>query len=279
MENNANNANNLPAAARLAAYGIELLERIPHGMLYLEGSTQAKTGDIPQAYASRTSCPVDCPLRSGCYAAAGHCKLILRRCDADGDKKQVITWMQLAAKVDASRAAGRDLIRHGVSGDIAASGSNLIDAHYLRGLTAAYAGLAYGYTHCVQCERNDQLLREAAADGFVMSYSCETEAEADSAVASGVPAVLVWPKDVPVPGYTAGGNRFVQCPQQTRNVQCKDCRLCARASRKSVIVFAAHGAHRVVARALDAAAKTPRRVIPIAAAETRGPRVRLGDID
>lgn len=279
MENNTNNTNNLPAAARLAAYGIEPLERLPHGMLYLEGSTQAKTGDIPQTYASRTSCPVDCPMRSGCYAAAGRCRLVIRRCDADSDKKQVASWMRLAAKVDASRAAGRDLIRHGVGGDIAASGSNLIDAHYLRGLTAAYAGLAYGYTHCVQCERNDQLLREAAAAGFILSYSCETEAGADSAVASGIPAVLVWPKGVPVPGHTADGNMLVQCPQQTRNVQCKDCRLCARKERRAIIVFAAHGAHRVVARALDAAAKTPRRVIPIAPAEARGPRVRLGDID
>ena len=259
------NVNVYPAAAaRLAAYGIEPSDRIPHGMLYLESSSQAKTGDVPQTYTARTSCPADCPLKKGCYAAAGHCALVLKRCDsAESDKRGVVTWGQLARKVDESRAAGKDLIRHGVSGDLAAPGSNLIDHDYLRGLCAAYAGLAYGYTHCVQCEEDDRALKEAAAAGFVLSYSCETEAEADRAVSHGIPAVIVWPKGTTIPAKTAGGHRLVQCPQQTRGIKCADCRLCARAGRKTIIAFEAHGATRVVARALEEAQKSPRKITPV----------------
>ena len=225
MENFAS-VNALPAAARLAAYGVEHGERLPHGMLYLESSSQAKTGDVPQTYSARTSCPADCPLKKGCYAAAGHCALVLKRCDSsESDKKGVVTFGQLARKVDESRAAGRDLIRHGVSGDIAAPGSNVLDRRYLKRLCAAYAGLAYGYTHCVQCEEDDRALKEAAERGFVLSYSCETEAEADRAIAHGIPAVIVWPKG------------------------------------KAIVVFEAHGATRVVSRALEEAQKAPRKII------------------
>lgn len=244
---------------------------IKHGMLYIPRSSNQKTGDIPQVYSARTSCPVDCPMRAACYAAHGKCALVLARCDSPDDVRHVRTFGELRAQIAksarrAQKIGARLLIRHGVSGDFARPGTNLIDRRYLLRLADCYAGAAYGYTHCIPCAANDRALDAALAADFPVSYSCETMQQADDVVARHQRAVLVWPADKPVPAKTPAGNRLVVCPAQTHdNVQCCTCRLCANKNRKTIIVFLAHGATKCAARAIEQQEKTRRKIIRIAA--------------
>ena len=80
--------------------------------------------------------------------------------------------------------------------------------------------------------------------------SCETVPQALEAMGRGYAAALVvgeHPQDGRVwyPHGSGGGIRVIPCPEQTRGVTCRECRLCMRDGLlkgiRAVIAFAAHG--------------------------------------
>jgi hypothetical protein len=124
------------------------------------------------------------------------------------------------------------------------TGADMLDPDYLAALLDAVprGGTAWTYSHFAHW-----LLPIAKKGQTVINASCDTVADAVAAVAAGRPAVLAAPKD------TAGnwpqvidGVRFHRCPAElSESFTCAQCGngspLCARADRRDVVVFVAHG--------------------------------------
>ena len=221
------------------------------------GATKnAKTGKIPNVYGCMQSCPVSsCPFKEcGCYARQGHCKIwftvaggrALKVAKKDEYKTYNFNLHELKKRMQ-NLPAGI-LARHNVSGDIAQLDSNDINGALLGELIDVYDGLkGYTYTHCSGNAKNYALLKAAAAAGFTVNKSTETEKQAREAKNAGVPAVLAVEK-MEKPIIKKDGVLFVQCPAQKSGgkVDCKTCTACANKNRAAVIVFEAHGAENIV---------------------------------
>jgi hypothetical protein len=139
------------------------------------------------------------------------------------------------------------------------SAGEYVDAAALGEIVAANAGRrGFTYTHkktpealyWVQCA-NDW--------GFTVNLSADDAGEADAlAAVSNAPLTCIVPMDTPEKSYTPEGQTIIVCPAQTRDdITCATCGLCARADRRVIIGFRAHGSR---ARVTDALA---RRIIPI----------------
>lgn len=125
----------------------------------------------------------------------------------------------------------------------AATGSDQIDTEYLAALLDAVPrrGVAWTYSHF-----NAALLPKAKKGQTVINASCDNVHQAvDAMVRLGRPAVLAAPAGTEWP-QTINGVRFHRCPAElAENFTCSQCGngspLCARADRRDVVVFVAHG--------------------------------------
>lgn len=105
----------------------------------------------------------------------------------------------------------------------------------------AWNGPVWTYTHA-----HREVPREAWGRVSVLA-SCEKPQDAADAMDRGYAAALVTPPH-PEDGraYELGGVKVIPCPNQTRGVQCSECRLCFDDARllasRSVIGFEVHGA-------------------------------------
>lgn len=218
-------------------------------------SSNLKTGDIIQSYSAPESCPTRCPFKgSGCYGESYHTARQWSRAENAADPRFIKDAAEMAAALTSAavlRPAGEILFRHNVAGDIAAPGTSGIDAAVLGEVDAAIneanswlnrAGrhvLGYTYTHC---EIDDYAAALISAADIVINASCETVAECKNATEHGVQSVMACADiDAAKAALKAEGLNGVQCPAQTHDTNCDKCRLCARKTRKSVILFALHG--------------------------------------
>lgn len=243
------------------------------GMALFPDSSNAKTGDIPQVYSAPSTCAARCPFKKGvCYAKDGHTGMwwkLVAECSEKVQPRIVEDENSLRSLVDwygARRKAKKNprwIIRHNVAGDMCKEGTSDLDGALVAALARAYQGRAYTYTHSEMNGRNIRIIRAALEKGFCINCSSEKPEYAARAVKHGIPAVLAW--DIKNSGIPApiDGTCFIQCPQQTRGIKCKDCRLCARTGRKTVIVFDIHGDHAEEGRKL---VRSMNKTIPIKAA-------------
>jgi len=149
------------------------------------------------------------------------------------------------------------LWRHNQAGDLPHTAGR-ISRRFMRAIITANRGrLGYTYTHhSLTVGENLQLLRQANRQGFTVNVSTESESAADSAIASGLPAVLTVPsRETRTTWQTAAGNRVLVCPAQRSDSRtCADCQLCHKRGRRVIIAFLAHGtAKRRAESALTAA--------------------------
>lgn len=229
-------------------------------MLVFTSSSNAKTGNIIQSYSSRSTCPEKCPLRAGvCYAEGYYTRKIWDRCDNPMDKRYVANDEQLRAtlleatkqhlKGDSNNSTV--LFRHNVAGDVATEGTSVLDSRRINSLTGAVEYVnklfpdslrGYTYTHCEINAHAAGIIRDAASRGFLINASCETIPEVIQAKSLGINTVItsVSP-DETKRALKASGIPSVQCPAQTHaGRNCKECRLCSR-DRKTTIIFGVHG--------------------------------------
>ena len=176
------------------------------------------------------------------------------------------TARQFARIADLQRALGQavaalpagQLWRFNVAGDLPGAGET-VDAAALGEIVRANTGRrGFTYTH----KKTPEALywAQCATDwGFTVNLSADDAGEADAlAAVSNAPLTCIVPMDTPEKSYTPEGQTIIVCPAQTRNdITCATCGLCARADRRVIIGFRAHGSR---ARVTDALA---RRVIPI----------------
>ena len=204
-------------------------------------STNSKTGPIPVSTSSAVTCPESCPFNQGggCYAAnypmRHHWDAVTR-----GDRGEPL--QRFLANI-AALPIGQ-LWRHNQAGDLPHNAGR-ISRRFMRAIISANSGRrGYTYTHhSLTIGENLPLLRQANRQGFTVNVSTESEAAADSAIASGLPAVLtVQSGETRTTWQTAAGNRVLVCPAQRSDTKtCADCQLCHKRGRRVIIAFLAHG--------------------------------------
>ena len=200
-------------------------------------SSNKKTGPIPVTTTEQSSCSPSCPfIGKGCYAKSGPLALHWRKV-SNGERGT--DWQGLCDFISA--LPKRQLWRHNQAGDMPHN-QGIIDQVKLAELVSANKGKrGYTYTHHELNDYNVSLLRYANQKGFTINASTESLADADAAIAQGLPTVCVVRNDQPVPDCTPDGNKVVLCPAQDREISCAECKLCSQSNRTCVVAFKAHG--------------------------------------
>ena len=203
-------------------------------------STNVKTGPIPVSTGSRATCPDSCPFKAnGCYADNYGLNF---HWDAITTGKRGVGWKQHLRDI-AGLPEGQ-LWRAWQAGDMPHT-SGKISRTFLRGLIEANRGKR-GFTyshHKLTVGDNLSLLRMANRQGLTVNVSTESESQADTAVAAGLPTVVVVPGDEQrATWHTPAGNTVLVCPAQRSDTKtCANCALCQTRGKRVIIGFLAHG--------------------------------------
>ena len=206
-------------------------------------SQNAKTGPIPVSTQTADWCPNACPFKAGgCYAKTGPIKLHWDKVTSGARGQTWDGFLQLIRGLPKHQ-----LWRYGQAGDLPGDGERL-DHEKVQALAAANAGRpAIVFTHYdvlgAEGAHNRDTVCEAIANNLPVNLSANSLAHADKLAALDIaPVVSVVPKGEPVPRTTPGGRPVVTCLAiQKEGRTCADCGWCAKADRKAVIAFPAHG--------------------------------------
>lgn len=202
-------------------------------------SGNVKLGRIPTATPSASTCPPSCSLfGNGCYAESGH-----QRAHWASVPKRGLSWELFLEAVERLRPGA--LWRYAPAGDLPGFGER-IDTERLFDLVVANAGRrGFGYTHKpVRDGREAAGIRLANELGLTINLSGDDPDHADRLAERGIaPVVCLLPRGIDRPNLrTPQGRMIVVCPaERLAGITCKSCRLCANASRKSIVGFPVHG--------------------------------------
>lgn len=219
---------------------------------FVRKSDNSKTGPMPVVYASRDTCPEDCPhYRTSCYAEAGwHTRMVWDRTDREG-----ATLDEVCERVAA--LPENTIWRYAISGDLPGKGVKIDPVALGRIVWANRGRRGFTYSHKKSADAIEWA-GHATRWGFTVNLSADDAGEADELAAHGLPVVCIVPQDTPQHTRTPGGRHIIVCPAQTREfMTCAVCQLCQKADRASIIGFRAHGAKAALAD------ERARRVIPI----------------
>lgn len=205
---------------------------------------------MPVTISSENSCPNSCPLKGkGCYANVGPLALHWR--------KTKLSASELFAEI--KKIPRGHIWRHNQAGDVIGhgAGDERIDSSFLAGLTEANKGKrGYTYTHKSPfMPENAAAIAAANKGGFTVNLSADNITEADSFAALGIaPVAVVLPETQTKNFKTPAGNQVIICPATKENSQmnCLQCGLCARADRKAIVGFPAHGTQKKTASEIAA---------------------------
>lgn len=204
-------------------------------------SANVKTGPIPVSTTERDSCPTDCAMRAGCYAASGPLALHWAAVSAG---TRGTSWGQFVQAI-AALPEGQ-LWRHNQAGDLPQTGGT-IDAVKLGQLVAANQGRR-GFTYTHHRDRASLAwVKHANEWGFTVNLSANDLSDADALADTGAgPVVVVLPSTQTQNTETPAGRKVVVCPATQRDdISCATCQLCQR-QRSTIVGFPAHGTRKRV---------------------------------
>ena len=204
-------------------------------------SANVKTGPIPVSTTAKESCPTDCAMRAGCYAASGPLALHWAAVSAG---TRGTSWGQFVASIAA--LPDGQLWRHNQAGDLPQTGGT-IDAVKLGQLVAANQGKR-GFTYTHHRDRASLAwVKHANEWGFTVNLSANDLRDADRLADTGAgPVVVVLPSTQTENTATPAGRKVVVCPATQRDdVSCATCQLCQR-QRDAIVGFPAHGTRKRV---------------------------------
>lgn len=204
-------------------------------------SGNVKTGPIPVSTTSKATCPVDCAMRDGCYAASGPLALHWSAVSAG---TRSTDWSGFVGAI-ASLPDGQ-LWRHNQAGDLPGNG-HTVDPVALGELVAANRGKrGFTYSHYRDAD-SLQWIRHANEWGFTVNLSANDLSDADALADTGAgPVVVVLSSTQSTNTVTPKGRRVVVCPAtQLDDVSCATCQLCQR-QRDVIVGFPAHGTRKRV---------------------------------
>jgi len=206
-------------------------------------SQNRKLGPIPASTSSRETCPASCPFAKqnggGCFADGGPQAIHWAAVTAGKRGDDYFTFLDKIAALPKGQ-----LWRMNVSGDLQ-NPNSVLGRRALVQLTEANRGKrGFTYSHHPLKPAVVQAFKAATANGFTVNASCQSETEADAAVANGLRAVMVVRKAESRRFWQSqGGNKVVVCPAAYREGQnCKTCQLCHARPQDVIIAFPAHGA-------------------------------------
>jgi len=204
-------------------------------------SANSKTGPIPVSTTEKASCPPDCAMRAGCYAASGPLALHWAAVSAGARGTDWSTFVGTIAGLPAGQ-----VWRHNQAGDLpVANGS--VDPVKLGQLVHANQGKrGFTYSHHRDAA-SINWIRHANAWGFTVNLSANDLQDADTlADHKAGPVVVVLPSAQTTNTRTPAGRAVVVCPATQRDdVTCASCQLCQR-QRDVIVGFPAHGTRRRV---------------------------------
>jgi hypothetical protein len=204
-------------------------------------SGNVKTGPIPVSTTSRATCPVDCAVRSACYAASGPLAL---HWSAVSSGARGTDWSGFVGAISA--LPDGQLWRHNQAGDLPGNG-HTVDPVALGQLVHANIGKrGFTYSHYQDAD-SLQWIRHANAWGFTVNLSANDLQDADTLADTGAgPVVVVLSSTQSTNTVTPKGRRVVVCPATQRDdVSCATCQLCQR-QREVIVGFPAHGTRKRV---------------------------------
>lgn len=205
-------------------------------------SSNKKTGPIPTTYTNRETCPNACPLKSsGCYAESGPVRLQWNKTQQEDTSMQ---WEEFTEQI--RKLPKGQIWRHNVGGDLPSRNAETIDVEALAQLTAANRGRkGFTYTHYDPIGNicNRQIIAKANEAGFTINLSANGLDHADQLKALNIgPVVTIVPEDHPTHSTTPAGNPVIVCPAvRMDGMTCAVCKLCANATRSSIVAFPVHG--------------------------------------
>jgi len=216
-------------------------------------SGNKKTGPMPVSTTERKSCPKSCIwYDKGCYALAGPLKMHWVKVDAGhGDQ-----WAKFCKKI--SGLPGGIVWRHNQAGDLPGHNERIDVKRLMRLVEANKGKRGFTYTHkdVLNNIENRKAVRKANKEGFTINLSADSLTEADKlAKLNAGPVVAIIPSDTTESKLqTPKGLDVIVCPAQNSDtITCASCKLCAVATRKSIIAFKAHG---VATKTVDKIVKT-----------------------
>lgn len=202
-------------------------------------SKNAKTGIRIVTTSSADTCPPSCSFISkGCYAKAGPLALHWKKVSTGNRGGDLATFTDTLAR----NLYPTELWRHNQAGDLPGLGED-IDTDALEAIRKASAkagAVGYTYSHKKSPKALATIQENNKKPGLFVNISCDTLAECDKPELSGFPLTVVVSQDTPKVSTTPKGQKVVICPNQTVNLTCAECKLCAK-PRDYIIGFRAHG--------------------------------------
>lgn len=213
------------------------------GVLFTARSGNKKLGPIPATIVAAGTCPPSCPWWGrGCYAEAGLLGSHWARAGTEG-----LSWGEFIRRV-CSIAPGA-LWRHAVAGDLPGAGERLDVLRFQQLAFAAFQTRGFSFTHKPLDEPDEaeavRAMNASAArmGGLTVNLSANDLEHADALAERRLgPVAVVLPEDFQGPTTrTPAGRKVVLCPAQRSPSTCASCGLCAKADRRAIIGFRAHG--------------------------------------
>ena len=229
-------------------------------------SRNQKVGKVPVSTSGKQTCPDACPLKASgaCYADGGPLALFWDKVT----KQEAGAPYDLFVKQVAALPEGQ-FWRHNQAGDLEPSAqvADTIDAPKLVQLVEANKGRnGFTFTHYDPIKNmvNEFAIHAANKNGFTINLSGNNVDHADRlADVDCGPVVSILPIEyqrqgkgkeyteteqaykarlATLPQTTPKGRKIVVCPATYKEgMSCNDCRLCAKANRKTIVGFPAHG--------------------------------------
>ena len=203
--------------------------------LIVEKSQNKKTGRTFSTYRTQDTCPTTCPLMgNGCYAE----NRMGRPSPFDTAERGQIIGADYAPLIEKlERLDESAVIRFNVAGDYL-DDAGRPDMPYIEATNHA-RGPVLSYTHAWR-----QLDPKWFETGALPNASCDTLADVAVAKDAGWPTVIVDPQEHGAWDGFGHLEGFIDCLHDQTGMQCVDCKLCARGTRKSTVVFPVHGTRR-----------------------------------
>lgn len=190
------------------------------GVIVVPVSQNSKTGPIAVTYASKHTCPGDCPLNgAGCYGESGFIPVHLARLNKGTHDHMAIARQEALLIYKLPR--DRPLRVHVVGDCRGPRSAGLVGRScdwYMREGQPVWT-----YTHSWR-----KIPRRKWGDMSVLA-SCEDPRDVPKAWTRGYPALLIVPKFLSRRRYTFHGLSLIPCPAETKpGVTCSSCLLCTR---------------------------------------------------
>ncbi len=233
-------------------------KRVKKAVSIVARTANKKVGRVAATYTAQATCPATCPfLRKGCYANTGAIGFTTGQRNGYADSTRMLDVIReeadgiraLAEYVTSGKRRIRRDLRVHVVGDSPTDAAAQITGSAMVEYGEVTGKQAWTYTHAWRT------VQRASWGKASVLASTESVADAVQAMREGYGAVVVTDYH-PADGkaYVVDGVKVVPCPNQTRGVQCVDCRLCFNADgmreRNTVIAFAAHGKEAAAVRSI-----------------------------